>query len=115
MTATTEQATGHVKGASRVTVTHSPRYRGDRRAWVSERGTRYATPEVVQTSGPAPVFPKPAALQGGETVRYEGSKTELHGTLWTAWGEPRHPGLLRLVGENGERLCRVRPTSVVVI
>lgn len=115
MNTTPVPAQGHVKGNKAVTVTYSPLYRGDRRAWVSERGVRYSTPEIVQTSGPIPVNPKPAVLKGGETVRYEGSKTELHGTTWTAWGEPRHPGLLRLVGANGERLCRVRPTSVVVV
>jgi hypothetical protein len=98
-----------------VTVVYSPRYRGDRRGWVSERGTRYSTPEVVQTFGPVPVFPEPAVVKGGETVRYEGSNVELHGTLWTVWGEPRHPGLLRLKNTAGQVMRKVRPTSVVVI
>lgn len=112
MTAT---AAGHVKGNRSVAVTYAPRYRSDLHPWTSESGTRFATHEVEQTTGPVPAKPEPAVLKGGETVRYEGSIIEQHGTRWTAWREPRHPGLLRLVGANGQRMRKVRPTSVVVI
>jgi hypothetical protein len=112
---TTAAAAGHVKGNRSVAVTYAPRYRSDCQPWTSALGCRYSTPEVVQTTGPAPVMPEPAVLEGGELVRYEGSRLELHGTTWKAWGESRHPGLLRLVGATGQILRKVRPTSVVVI
>lgn len=114
MTATIASA-GHVKGNRSLTVSHAPRYLGDRYPWTSERGTRYAAFEVEHTSGPAPE-PTPAVrISGGETVRYEGSIIELRGTVWTAWSEPRRLGLLRLVGATGECLRNVRRTSVIVI
>lgn len=108
-------AAGHVKDNRSVAVTYAPRYRSDLHPWTSESGTRFATHEVEQTAGPVPAKPEPAVIKGGETVRYEGSKVELHGTLWAAWGEPRYPGLLRLVAADGRRMRKVRPTSVVVI
>jgi hypothetical protein len=110
-----QTAAGHVTRNTSVVVTFAPRYRGDRYPWTTARGTRFTDHEVTHTTGPRPTPPKAPRIKGGETVRYEGSLIEHHGTTWTAWAQPGFPGRLRLLSADGKVISYVRPTSVVVL
>ncbi|RAS59510.1 hypothetical protein C8D87_114122 [Lentzea atacamensis] len=113
---TSEQtAAGHVTRNTAVAVTFAPRYPSDQYPWTTARGTRFANHEVTHTTGPRPTTPKAPRIKGGETVRYQGSLIEHHGTTWTAWAQPGFPGRLQLRSADGKVMCNVRPASVVVI